>query len=224
MILKRASKKANRFAIMNFHYSKKIPSISISYSVFNDKNEWCGVICYGLGAIPSIGSPYNLGQGEIMELVRVALNGKQESTSKAIAISLKLIKKDCPMTKLIVSYSDTGQNHIGIIYQATNWYCVGQLKSSGIEYWYKGRWTHAKTISDVVKKRGLKRNTLKQKKSSGKIKYLYPLNKQIRKQIEQISKPYPKNICLVGEKKSQSAIQQEVRGVIPTTRLQLNVN
>ena len=184
---------------MNYHYSKRLPNIMCSYSVFNDNNEWCGVICYGLGAIPSIGSPYDLGQGEIMELVRIALNGKQESTSKALAISLKLIKKDCPMTKLIVSYADKGQNHIGIIYQATNWFYAGQLKSSGTEYWYKGRWTHAKTISDVVKKTGLKRNILKQRKSSGKIKYLYPLHKSMRKKIEKISKPYPKKLCPDGE-------------------------
>ena len=212
MILKRASKKANKYAIMNFHYSKTMPNIMCSYSVFNDKNQWCGIIAYGLGAIPSIGSPYNLGQGEIMELVRVALNGKQESTSKALSISLKLIKKDCPMTKLIVSYADTGQNHRGIIYQATNWYYVGQLKSSGTEYWYKGKWTHAKTISDVVKKTRLKRNTLKQRKSSGKIKYLYPLNKIMRKKIEKISKPYPKELGIDSVKVTHNITNIEKAG------------
>ena len=44
---------------------------------------------------------------------------KQESTSKALAISLKLVKKHCPTVKMIVSYADEGQNHKGIIYQAT---------------------------------------------------------------------------------------------------------
>ena len=199
MILKRASKKANKYAIMNYHYSKRLPNVMCSYSVFNDNNEWCGVIAYGLGASPSIGKPYNLAQGEILELVRVALNGKQESTSKAISVSLRLIKKHCPMTQLIVSFADKGQNHKGIIYQATNWYYVGQTKTSGNEYWYKGRWTHSKTISDLVRNVGLKRDSLKSRKSFGKIKYLYPLNKQIRKKIEKIRKPYPKKLCPDGE-------------------------
>ena len=219
MILKRASKKANKYAIMNYHYSKRLPNIMCSYSVFNDKNEWCGVISYGLGARPSIGKPYNLAQGEILELVRMALNGKQESTSKAVSISLKLIKKHCPMTKLIVSYADKGQNHRGIIYQATNWYYVGQTNTTGLEYYYKNRWTHSKTISDLVRLKGLKRHSLKSRKTSGKIKYLYPLNKQIRKQIEQIAKPYPKKICPTGENVSHLAYQQEVVGSHPSVGL-----
>ncbi len=196
MILKTSSKKANKYAIMNYHYSKRLPNIACSYSVFNKKNEWCGIIAYGLGASPSIGKPYNLGQGEILELVRVALNGKQESTSKAVAISMRLIKKDCPSTKLLVSFADKGQNHKGIIYQATNWYYVGQTNTTGKEYFYKGRWTHSKTISDLVKNKGLKRSSLKSRNNSGKIKYIYPLNKLMRKKCIKISKPYLKNISI----------------------------
>ena len=194
MILKKASKKANKYAIMNYHYSKRLPNIMVSYSIFNNKKEFCGIIAYGLGASPSIGKSYNLGQGEILELVRIALNGKQESTSKALSISLKLINKDCPTAKLIVSYADKGQNHKGIIYQATNWFYVGQSKTSGLEYFYKGRWTHSKTISDLVRLKGLNRNSLKNRKTSGKIKYLYPMTKETRKLCEKIKKPYLKKL------------------------------
>ena len=57
MILKKASKKAMKYATMNYHYSKTIPAgATFGYSVFNNKNEWCGVILYGRGGCPSMGS------------------------------------------------------------------------------------------------------------------------------------------------------------------------
>ena len=121
MRLEKASNKAIKYACLNFHYAKSIPVNVFGYSVFNEKNEWCGVILYGNGANNNIATQYRLKQGEVIELVRMALNGKQESTSKALSISLKLIKKDVPLCKLIVSYADKDQNHIGTIYQATNW-------------------------------------------------------------------------------------------------------
>jgi len=219
MILKRASKKANKFAIMNYHYSRRLPNICCSYSVFNNKNEWCGVVSYGLGASPAIGKPYKLAQGEIIELVRVALNGKQESTSKAISISLKLLKKDCPSVKLVVSYADIGQNHYGTIYQATNWLYVNTIKSTGTEYFYKGRWTHSKTISDLVRIKGLKRDSLKQRKMSGKIKYLYPLTKDIRNKVLKLSKKYPKKICDGGVNRSTTSFHGVGEGAVPISSL-----
>ena len=195
MILKRASKKAIIYATKFFHYAKTRPAgATFGYSIFNKKKEWCGVILYGRGGCPSMGTAYNLRHGQIIELVRMALNGKQESTSKALAISLKLVKKDCPTVKLIVSYADKGQNHIGTIYQATNWDYVGQSESTGSEYFYKGKWTHSKTISNAKKYAGLKVELLKKRKVSGKIKYLYPLNKGMKKQIEKIKKPYLKKL------------------------------
>ena len=69
---------------------------------------------------------YNLKQGQIIELVRMALNGKQETTSQVLAKAIKKVKQDVPLCKMIVSYADIDQSHKGIIYQATNWYFVGK--------------------------------------------------------------------------------------------------
>ena len=116
MKLEKASNKAIKFACMNFHYAKSVPVNVLGYNVFNELKEWCGVILYGTGANNNIATQYNLKQGEVIELVRMALNGKQENTSKALSISLKLIKKDVPLCKLIVSYADKDQNHKGFAY------------------------------------------------------------------------------------------------------------
>ena len=55
----------------------------------------------------------------------------------------------------------------------------------------------------------------------GKYKYLYPLNKEIRKQIEPLAKPYPKKKCDVGVKRSTASFQDVGGGAIPTTSLHL---
>ena len=204
MILKRASLKAIKYSTQVFHYAKTRPGNSvISYSVFNNKNEWCGCIVYGSGACPAIGDAYNLKHGQIIELVRMALNGKQESTSKALAISLKLVKKHCPTVKMIVSYADEGQNHKGIIYQATNWYYVGRRKSTGVEYFYKGKWRHQKTMNDRKSRTGLKIDHLEKRKATSKLKYMYPFYKEQRNLLEKICKPYPKKLGIDGVKVAQ---------------------
>jgi hypothetical protein len=105
VILKKASYKAIEYACMKFHYAKSIPVNVFGYSVF-ENDEWCGCIVYGTGANNNIANPYDLKQGQVIELVRMALNGEQSVTSKALSISLKLVKKDCPLVKLIVSYAE----------------------------------------------------------------------------------------------------------------------
>lgn len=191
MILKKTTHKAIKYACMNFHYAKAIPVTRIGFSVFNNQNEWCGVITYGGGAGSNLGAPYGLLQGQYLELTRMALNGKQESTSKAMALSIKLIKKYCPTVKLLISYADKGQNHIGTIYQATNWYFVDETESSGIEYFYKNKWTHNRTIRQTLSKEVL--NNLQKRKKTGKYKYIYPLNNTMISLCKELKKDYPKN-------------------------------
>lgn len=206
MRLEIASAKAIRYACINFHYANSVPVNTFGYSVFNNNNEWSGVILYGIGANNNISKQYNLKQGQVIELVRVALNGKQESTSKALSISLKLIKKAIPLCKLIISYADKDQNHIGVIYQATNWFYTGEsmINKKDGSCVINGKRIHGKTISDKCKQYGLAKNIENIKKvyktknvieyvTKGKIKYIYPLDKSLITLCESLSKPYPKN-------------------------------
>lgn len=150
-----------KYACMNFHYAKRIPhGANIAYSVFNDYNEWCGVIVFGYPSTNGVVKQFGIPNGSILELRRVALNSKHGVTSKALALAMKLLKKDCPLVKLLVSYSDKGQNHYGIIYQATNWHFVGESNSSGVEYLIDGKWMHSRWAkSDIKRKWQEKENT-----------------------------------------------------------------
>jgi hypothetical protein len=194
MKLEKASHKAIKYACKHFHYSKIPPAHTIGYSVFNKNNEWCGVITFGGSAGAFMGKPFGLNYGQYLELNRMALNGKQESTSKAMSIAIKLIKKAVPTVKLLISYADKGQDHTGIIYQATNWYFVDETKSSGEEVFYKGKWMHNRGPSEKLSKD--KYRMLKKRKKSGKYKYIYPLDKKLLYLCMELSKEYPKNASL----------------------------
>lgn len=222
MRLEIASHKAIKYACMNFHYAKTIPVNTFGYSVFNVKNEWCGVILYGTGANNNIATQYNLNQGNVLELVRVALNGKQESTSKALSLSLKLLKKAIPLCKLLISYADKDQNHNGIIYQATNWIYTGtsMIDKKDASYVIDGKRIHGKTISDKCKRHGLVKNTENAKKiykakevieyvTKGKLKYIYPLDKSLIPLCKSLSKPYPKNAVEVHKLNSSQSSEKE---------------
>lgn len=197
MRLEIATYKAQKYAIMNFHYSKTMPSQGCSFSVFNDKGEWCGVISYSKGATNKIGYPYGLVLGQVVELVRVALNGKQESTSKAVSLSIKLLKKLNPLVKLIVSYADTGQGHTGTLYQATNWYYTGVSVAKNPSYIHKttGRKHHSRHVSISGYSSGKKCVKLSECRvvpGTDKHKYIYPLSKDMVPMCQKLAKPYPK--------------------------------
>ena len=185
-----ASHKAIKYACLNFHYAKVVPLTSIGFNVYNNNNEWCGCITFGGGASYKLGMSYGLVAGQFLELTRMALNGKQESTSKAMSIAIKLIKKKKPLVKLLFSYADKGQNHKGIIYQATNWYLVDESESSGEEVFYKGKWVHNRTPSAKLSIENYRK--LNKRKKSGKYKYIYPLTKELKDRCLELKKPYPK--------------------------------
>jgi hypothetical protein len=214
MKLEKASYKAIKYACLNFHYAKAIPINTFGYSVFNDKNEWCGVALFGTGASPQIGKQYNLSQGQVIEFVRMALNGKQYKTSKVLGKSIKLIKKDLPLVKLIVSYADQEQGHNGIIYQATNWYYLGEVKSPPI---IEGK--HNKSMGGSI---GAARKILGREPNvylpKPKHKYLYPLDKSLIPLCKSLSKPYPKQAVEV-HKLNSSQSSEKVGGANPTQPL-----
>lgn len=209
MRLTPATHKAISYACRHFHYSKVAPSATTAgYNVYNCKGEWCGVVLFGGGATINIGKPYGLVQGQVLELTRVALNGKQEHTSQAVAMSLKQLHHDKPMCRLVVSYADCDQSHLGTIYQATNWVYTGLADKGDTYFIIKGKKTHRKSVhSKMVVVDGAKvhcpqtLNAVQKHidpkatifKTSGKRKYLMPMDKAMRKQIAPLAQPYPKN-------------------------------
>lgn len=125
MVVRQVSAKFARRYIASFHYSRTMPdSTRFAYAGFLN-GKVCGVVCYGMGCgknqytalIPDIEN------GTYVELTRLwcADDYPRNTESKLIAESLKLLP---PEIKLVVSFADEGEGHVGTIYQATNWlYC-----------------------------------------------------------------------------------------------------
>lgn len=199
MRLEKASYKAMQYACLKFHYAKRMPNSAFGYSVFNNKDEWCGVVLFNRGNI-AIEKPFGINKGEAAELIRVAFNGKQEATSKAVSISIRLLMKDCPLIRLLVSYADKEASHFGTIYQAMNWFYIGERKSN--PKWIhpvSGKEIHDRNVTPTgfVKtfggiKRMWRKDELIRKDVSEKRKYIYPLDKSLIPLCRSLSKPYPK--------------------------------
>lgn len=202
MRISKATPKAAEYACKHYHYSKCTPVLQYVYNVFNDSDEWCGVIIYGGGATPHIASPYNKLQGQVVELERVALNGKQGhgKTSTAVAMTLKALSKEAPFIDLVVSFADIDQGHAGILYQATNWIYTGINNANARgAFIINGKKTHPKTVYS----KGWKQSLLWLRENidpnatefitKGKHKYLYPMTKKMRKRVQILAVPYPKN-------------------------------
>ena len=192
MRIARANTKAVEFACKNFHYSQSVPAVQYAYNVYNEQEEWCGCIVYGGGANNNLAQTFGLNSGEVLELERVALNGKQEQTSKAVSLTLKQLHKDNPLCKIVVSYSDHRQKHLGTIYQATNWIYLGLTITSDTQYFYKGKWTHERSINARPDRDHLKA-ILPKRENSNKFKYVFVFDKKQRKEFMKLALPYPKD-------------------------------
>jgi hypothetical protein len=220
MRLEKASGKAIKYACLNFHYSKAIPYASVGYSVFNKKNEWCGVVIFNRGNI-NAGKTYNCKIGEISELIRVALNGKQETTSKAVSLAIKLFKKDNPLCKILISYADTGQQHKGIIYQAMNWYYEGEIKPTRPKFKdKKGNIIHSRVAAKLKTAKVIESydDIYERIENTNKHRYTYPLDKSLIALCKSLSKPYPKQAVEV-HKLNNSQSSEKVGGANPTQPL-----
>ena len=126
MKVKQIDCKAARPYISTFHYSKTMPDSTRYVYAGYLGDKLCGIVCYGMGCgknqytavIPDIKN------GEYVELTRLwcANDMPRNTESKLIAESLKLLPTSI---KLVLSFSDESKGHVGIIYQATNWYYLG---------------------------------------------------------------------------------------------------
>ena len=112
--------------ILDIHYAKRVPSISWAFGLYRD-DELVGIITYGKPASAPLckGIAGEENKCKVWELNRLALkdNIKNEA-SILISKSLKML----PQELIIVSYSDMAQDHLGFVYQATNWLYTGATK------------------------------------------------------------------------------------------------
>ena len=127
------SKIANEF-VKKHHYSGKVvPNSKLHFGCFLD-NRLHGVLSYGSSMRKDLIKPLikNTGWNEFIELNRMAFDDflPKNSESRCIAITIRLIKKNAPHIKWIISFADGTQCGDGTIYRASGFVLTGIKENS----------------------------------------------------------------------------------------------
>jgi hypothetical protein len=128
------SKTANEF-VKKHHYSGKVvPNSTLHFGCFLDGNLH-GVMSYGspMDKRKVLTMVSNTKWNEMLELNRMAFDEylPKYSESRCIAISIKLIKKNAPHIKWVLSFSDGTQCGDGTIYRASGFVLTSIKQNTG---------------------------------------------------------------------------------------------
>jgi len=214
------SHEAAKFAVMNWHYSKRMPLGRMARVGVWEDESFVGCVVFARGANKAMPGVWGCTVTEICELVRVALREHSAPVSRVVAIAMRMLKAQAPGLRLIVSYADSEQGHHGGIYQAGNWVYVGRSQGS-TEWFHEGRWKHNREMTagafGGIRKVG-NYQTLPRRQTLGKHSYLYPLDAEMRARIVPLAKPYPKRVRSIDS--DAPGDQPGEGGAIPTRTLQ----
>lgn len=143
------SKIANPF-IKAHHYSGKVVNNScLHFGAFLD-GQLHGVLSYGpsLDKSKIIGLVKDTGWSEYLELNRMAFDDylPRNSESRCISQSIKLIKKNAPHIKWIISFADGCSCGDGTIYRASNFVLTDIKKNFNLVELPSGEKVHKMTL------------------------------------------------------------------------------
>ena len=141
---------ANPF-IKAHHYSGKVVNNSkLHFGVFLD-GQLHGVMSYGpsLDKSKIIGLVEGTGWNEFLELNRMAFDSvlPRNSESRAISMSIKLLKKYAPQVKWIISFADACSCGDGTIYRASNFVLTGIKENLNLAELPDGTRVHKMTLA-----------------------------------------------------------------------------
>lgn len=200
-------KKIAKELIIENHYSHKWTSCRYALGLFTEGNL-VGVAVYGFPVGRSVVKSItpDLENGDVLELTRlwVADSEGKNTESHFLGKTFWWLKKNTDV-KILISYSDPMQGHVGGIYQATNWLYQGNntMLAKAYDHYMEGEWMHSRTV--VAKYGSIKVEHLKKiypeykrRPILKKHRYLYPLVKgkereEIINNLKHPILPYPKN-------------------------------
>ena len=84
-----ATPEAAKYACEKWHYSKCTPKSKVVRFGVWESGKFIGVVLFGSGACPWLGTAYGLNQTQVCELTRIALTNHKTPVSRIMAIILK---------------------------------------------------------------------------------------------------------------------------------------
>lgn len=190
---------AAEYSVKKWHYSRRMPTPPIiRFGVWED-GCFIGCVLFSRGANNNMLKPYGLTVTEGCELTRVALREHAAPVSQIVSKAIRLLRDSNPGLRLIVSYADPREGHAGGIYQAMNWIYTGQGGEDVRLLLPNGNLLHSRqfSVNGYRTQYGELRKVPTHDdgeliKVPGKHRYLYPLDRAMRKQIAPLAQPYPK--------------------------------
>ena len=243
IIVKLIPKKEADKVVKKHHYSGKVTQNSqLSFGVFLN-----GILLGAAQFGPSIdkrrmGQNLGIGMNESLELNRLAISDKlgKNAESRVLGICLKIIKKQYPFIRCIISFADACQCGDGIIYRASNFKLESyKINKSLLElndeafkivkrYIPKtGRIVAMKALDDHRTENGKYLGSLAKKHGAKpligyQMKYIYYFDKELEKKHKNIEfKDIPDNIKMYKGKKITLAKRQ---GLNKSDEVDLNSN
>jgi hypothetical protein len=111
------------------------------------------------------------------------------------------LKQQSPGVKVVVSYADTEQGHLGKIYQAANWMYVGKvLENDRSAFIVHGRKMHPRSVGARGWTQSLKwlqehiDPNASKVFSTGKHKYIWFFDQELKRKFAPLKMPYPKQL------------------------------
>ena len=200
--------------VVKKHYANTWTASSDIYAIYYKSGEHrffdgkelklIGVVLYGnpvgFRVIKSISEELN--DDDVLELKRLWIEDGYGGNIESYCISqtIKMLKKDSPQTKVLISYADPGANHKGIIYRASNWMYQGNKIGMGDAYMYRypntDNWLSDRAIGEQLGTNGLrgvldKIPDMEYKKKLRKHRYIYFLcsKKEKKRLMDELKHP-----------------------------------
>ena len=185
--VKRVERAAVRDFIEEWHYSKSINGCisDYCYALYSPDGAMKGAMFYGRLAMANQWKRFSDDEENVIELRRLCCidDTPKNAESYFIGATLRLMKNDWGLGT-VVSYADKEYGHSGIIYKASNFKMVGEIKGAKVIV-CGDRQYHDKAIRTKYKgelkpfakrlKAALSTGAAYYKKTKGKLTYVYEL-------------------------------------------------
>jgi len=190
--VKRVERREVSAFIEAHHYSHNINGCISDYCyALMDGNVMVGAMFYGRMAMANQWKRFAKTAEEVIELRRlVCIDDTPKNTeSYFIGRTLKLLSQEWNKEGVVVSYADKEHGHSGVIYRASNFQMVGEIKGARVIN-LNGKLYHDKTIRTKYKGElkpfavrvaaSLASGEAFYQNTAGKYTYVYHLNKKKR--------------------------------------------
>lgn len=224
------SHQAALYAAEHWHYSRCLPAgKTVKVGVW-EGGVFIGAVIFSWGVLGDrLGQQFGLAMDECCELTRVALNNHVTPVSRILSIALRMLRKQSPGMKAVISYADCDQDHHGGIYAAGGWIYLGKVQlNGGTPKWRLfGKDVHGRTVGSRYGRGSQNLDWLRANVdphaekvfTTGKHKYIMPFDAAVKCQAQALARPYPKRAGSI-DPTMRPAIQREEGGSIPTPALQ----